>query len=158
MHMQAAASHKESYHRDAKEALGNKYDHDIVERTRETFLKGEAGITYNPLDQYFIGTALEMSKILYQILFTSKKMVLVSKTDEASEFITSDNPVTHYLIEDQKGRPPSVPRRRLCRCRIPDADQPDPLLAAYQRRHEDGDIPVRPKRRKLYKLSHVLLR
>ena len=106
MHMQAAASHKESYHRDAKEALGDKYDHDIVECTRETFLKGEAGIKYNPLDQYFIGMALEMSKILYQILFTSKKMVLVSKTDEASEFITSDNPVTHYLIEDQKvGRP-----------------------------------------------------
>lgn len=107
MYMQAVASQKDSYHRDAKKALGHKYKFDTVERTRKAFLNGKANISYDPLDQYFIGTALEMSKVLYEILFTSKKMVLVSKTNDASEFVTSDNPVTHYLTEEQKTKRPA---------------------------------------------------
>ena len=101
MMMQAAASHKELYHRDAKEALGDKYDEAKVEESRKTFLDGDAGITFDPMNQYFMGVALEMSRTLYEILFTQKQLVLVSRTTGAGPFITSDNPVTHYLTEEQ---------------------------------------------------------
>lgn len=104
MIMQVAASHKESYHRNAQEALGDKYDEVQVERTRATFLKGDADITFDPMDQYFMGVALDMSKTLYKILFTQKQLVLVRRATDAGVFITSDNPVTHYLIEEQRAR------------------------------------------------------
>ncbi|NCU38509.1 DUF4238 domain-containing protein [Candidatus Saccharibacteria bacterium] len=107
MFMQVAASNEGTYHKNAQEALGDKYDMDIVERTRQAFLDGKAGITFDPLDQYFIGTALEMSRTLYEMLFTMKKMVLVSKTDDADMFVTSDNPVTHYLTDEQKAKRPA---------------------------------------------------
>lgn len=102
MFMQMAASDEKSYHRQAKEALGSKYKFDAVERTRKTFLAGEANIQFDPLDQYFMGNALDMSKELYKILYAKKKIVLISKTDEAGVFVTSDNPVTHYLLEEQR--------------------------------------------------------
>lgn len=104
MMMQAAASHKASYHQHAREALGDKYDEEQVERTRATFLEGDADITFDPMDQYFMGIALDMSKTLYQILFTQKQLVLVSRATNAGVFITSDNPVTHYLTEEQRAR------------------------------------------------------
>lgn len=106
--MQTAASHKESYHKNAQEALGQKYDYEKVEDSRKLFLDGEAGISFDPSDQYFMGTALSMSEELYKILFKLKKIVLVSKTDDAGVFITSDNPVTHYLIEDQRVKRPAI--------------------------------------------------
>lgn len=104
MFMQMAASDKDGYHNIAKEALGDKYTFDATESTRKTFLGGEANIAYDPLDQYFMGNALDMSKELYKILYVQKKMVLVSKTDDAGVFVTSDNPVTHYLLEEQRKR------------------------------------------------------
>lgn len=104
MFMQMAASDKDSYHSTAREALGDMYMFDTTEATRKTFLAGEAKITFDPLDQYFMGNALDMSKELYKILYVQKKMALVSKTDDAGVFVTSDNPVTHYLLEEQRKR------------------------------------------------------
>lgn len=107
MMMQAVSSHKESFHKDAKEKFGEDYNFENVEEARRTFLDGEAKIEFDPMDQYFMGVALDISKTLYQILFIQKKMALVSKTDSAGVFITSDNPVTHYLTEEQQtNRPP----------------------------------------------------
>lgn len=106
MMMQAVASREDSYHRDAKKTFGDKYDREAVEKTREAFLAGDAAITFDPMDQYFMGVALNMSRTLYEILFTQKKLILVSRTPDAGVFITSDNPVTHYLTEEQlKKRP-----------------------------------------------------
>lgn len=107
MMMQVAASHKESYHRNAREALGDEYDEAQVERTRTTFLEGNAEITFDPMDQHFMGIALDMSRTLYGILFTQKQLVLVSRATNAGVFITSDNPVTHYLTEEQRARRPA---------------------------------------------------
>jgi hypothetical protein len=105
--MQAAASHKESYHRNAREALGDKYEEALVEKTRVTFLGGNADITFDPMDQHFMGVALDMSKTLYEIFYTQKQLVLVSRAIDTGVFITSDNPVTHYLTEEQRARRPA---------------------------------------------------
>ncbi|MDZ7744810.1 MAG: DUF4238 domain-containing protein [Candidatus Saccharibacteria bacterium] len=107
MHMQAVASHKKSYHKDAKKAFGEKYDYEKVENSRKAFLDGKAEIKFDPMDQYFMGAALDMSRTLYEILFTLKKAVLVSKTHDAGVFVTSDNPVTHYLTAQQRAKRPA---------------------------------------------------
>lgn len=107
MMMQASAYHEESFHKDAQKKFGQDYDFDKVEEARKAFISGDAKINFDPMDQYFMGVALDISKTLYQILFTQKKMVLVSKTVDSGVFITSDNPVTHYLTEEQHAtRPP----------------------------------------------------
>lgn len=106
MMMQAQASDKESFHEDAKKHFGKSYDVEKVESARISLLNGEAKIKFDPMDQYFIGVALEMSKTLYKILFTQKKMVLVEKTLGSGPFVASDNPVTHYLTEEQRAKQP----------------------------------------------------
>jgi len=106
MMMQAKASGESSFHADAKKAFGDKYTYEMAEETRKTLLAGDAILKFDPMDQYFMGVALNMSRTLYEILFTQKKLVLVSRTPDAGVFITSDNPVTHYLTEEQlKNRP-----------------------------------------------------
>lgn len=108
MQMQFVASHKDSYHKDAQKVFGDKYDHEQVEESRKAFLDGRAEIEFDPMDQYFMGVALDMSRTLYEILFTLKKMVLVSRTPESGVFVTSDNPVTHYLTEEQRAKRPPI--------------------------------------------------
>jgi hypothetical protein len=102
MTMVVEAERKESFHEMAKQIPEIEYDYDSVERQRQMLLAGEVKLTSSPLDQHYIGAAMMLSRPLYEILFTRKKMVLVSTEDGAKPFVTSDNPVTHYLIEDQK--------------------------------------------------------
>lgn len=106
MMMQSKASSESSFHTDAKKAFGDEYNYEMAEETRKTLLSGDTTLKFDPMDQYFLGVALNMSRTLYEILFTQKKLVLVSRTPDAGVFITSDNPVTHYLTEEQlKKRP-----------------------------------------------------
>lgn len=95
--MHVAASDIESFHKDAKKALGNKYDKDIVERVRTRFLKGKENINFDPMSEYFIGATLQIAQDLYITLMKLKKAALVSITSGSMRFITSDNPVTHYM-------------------------------------------------------------
>lgn len=97
VHMQFAASEKETFHEDAKKALGNRYEEKVVERVRNTFLKGEAKIDFDPMSEHFIGATLQNAQDLYFTLMRLKKAAIVSITKGGMHFITSDNPVTHYL-------------------------------------------------------------
>jgi hypothetical protein len=97
--MQMIASNEEVWHRDAKEAMGDKYDYDQAESSRNALLDGKMKVEFNPMDQYFLGTTLAMSKELYFVLMKLKKAVLVSTDTQSKHFVTSDNPVTHYRPE-----------------------------------------------------------
>lgn len=104
IYMQAAASNKDGYHSIAKEALGDQYNFETAESSRKSFLNAKVEISFDPLDDYFLRPSLDMAETLYRILFTEKSIVLVTKTEEATPFVTSDNPVTHYLTEEQRMR------------------------------------------------------
>ncbi|HEY8886507.1 MAG TPA: DUF4238 domain-containing protein [Candidatus Microsaccharimonas sp.] len=95
--MQVVASDMESFHEDAKKALGDKYEKDVVERVRNRFLKGEGNIDFDPMSEHFIGATLQNAQDLYFTLMKLKKAALVSITSGSMRFITSDNPVTHYM-------------------------------------------------------------
>lgn len=98
--LQMVASNKDIYHVDAKKALGKDYSFKRAESTRVALLEGKLKVEYNPMDQYFLGATLEISKELYRVLMTMKRAVLVSIGSPSKHFITSDNPVTHYSPEN----------------------------------------------------------
>lgn len=98
--MQFVATNEEVWHRDAKEAMGDKYDYDQAESSRNAVLDGDMKVEFDPMDQYFLGTTLAMSKELYFVLMKLKKAVLVSTDTPSKHFVTSDNPVTHYRPEN----------------------------------------------------------
>jgi hypothetical protein len=100
--LELSALDKTSWHEISKQNPNVTYDYDVVEKTRQKILRGSAKIKSDPNDQYFLSTALKMSEPLYRILYTQKRAVLVEALPNTSGFVTSDNPVTHYLLEDQK--------------------------------------------------------
>jgi len=100
VHMQMIASHEEVFHRDAKTALGDKYEYKKAEESRAALLDGKMKVVYDPMDQYFLGTTLATSKELYFVLMRLKKAVLVSTDTASKHIVTSDNPVTHYAPEN----------------------------------------------------------
>ena len=96
------AHDEQGWHNTAKENPDMKYDYDEVEQSRQKVMQGKAKLRHDPNDQYFLRSALEINRTLYEILFVHKTMVIVEAMEETSGFITSDNPVTHYLLEEQK--------------------------------------------------------
>lgn len=100
VHMQVIASNEEVWHRDAKAAMGEKYEHKQAEESRNAVLDGKMKVEFDPMDQYFLGTNLAMSKELYMVLMKLKKAILVSAESQSKHFVTSDNPVTHYTPEN----------------------------------------------------------
>jgi len=97
VHLQAAASDTESFHEIAKEAMGDKYEPSAAEKARNSFIQGKGKINFDPMSEHFLGATLQLAQDLYFILMKSKKVALVSITSGPMRFITSDNPVTHYL-------------------------------------------------------------
>lgn len=97
-----SAHDKDSWHKIAKDNPNRKYDFDEVEKARKAVISGDAVLKSDPSDQYFLATALKMSRVLYEVLFIQKTVVLVEAMSGTSGFVTSDNPVTHYLLEEQK--------------------------------------------------------
>lgn len=100
--LEIAAYDKERWHAVSKQNPNIAYDNKKTEEARQEAIKGHLKINSDPQDQYFLGSALKMSRALYEILFMEKKIVLVEANSDTSGFITSDNPVTHYLLEEQK--------------------------------------------------------
>ena len=93
--MQFAATNEEIFHRDAKKALGSKYNHKEAESARQALLDGKMNIEYNDDHQYFMGNALNMSRPLYEVLYRMKRIVLL-ENNTSHQFVTSDNPVSMY--------------------------------------------------------------
>lgn len=97
LHVQTYASDKDSFHKALKDEFGDQYDHDEMEKSRQNILNGEMKINFDPLSEHFLGATLENAQHLYAILMKLKKPVLLSVTSGNKRFVTSDNPVTHYL-------------------------------------------------------------
>lgn len=90
------------WHSAAKDNPETEYSYEEVEHARQKAMQGKAKLKSDPNDQYFLVSALQINRRLYEILFIHKTMVLVEAMEGTSGFIASDNPVTHYLIEEQK--------------------------------------------------------
>lgn len=103
--LELEANNKEYWHEFTKRAQGDKYDHKKAEKARQAVANREVELRSDSNDQYFLGSAMTMSKTLYKILFLQKRMIIVEALPETSGFVTSDNPVTHYLLEEQKKWP-----------------------------------------------------
>lgn len=52
VHMQMIASNENVFHRDAKAALGEKYEYKKAEDSRQALLDGKMKVEYDPMDQY----------------------------------------------------------------------------------------------------------
>jgi len=101
---QAVASDKDTFHQDARNSMGDKYEFDAVEQARHSVETGETKIDFDPMSDHFIGATLENAQHLYFILMKLKRAVLLTVKSGEKSFVTSDNPVTHYLENEDPRR------------------------------------------------------
>lgn len=107
LYMQTMASNKKKFHEDTLDALkadSKEYDEEKVEQTRLSILNNEIEIEYDYMDQQFLTDTLSITKELYLILMKLKQAVLVSTNGTSKVFVTSDNPVTHYGLPEQRNK------------------------------------------------------
>ncbi len=102
VYLKTLASNKDKFHQDTFKVFGEKYDQEKIEQTRLSVLDDKFEIEYDYMDQHFLGDTLSITKDLYLILMERKQAVLVSTKGTSKVFVTSDNPVTHYGLPEQK--------------------------------------------------------
>ena len=102
--MQFIASEKEAFHQMAKEAHGDNYTYDMGESARQSLINGDLKVNFDPMSEHFLGATLDNAQHLYLILMKLKRAALVTITEGSLRFVTSDNPVTHYLENEDPRR------------------------------------------------------
>lgn len=102
--MQAFASDKDSFHQQSKSAPDGIYTYELAEKARQSLLNGDLGVDIDPMSEHFIGATLENAQDLYFILMKFKRLALLSIVSGPRHFVTSDNPVTHYLENEDPRR------------------------------------------------------